>query len=218
VHNTCKIIKMKTRTYKKVLQRKENNIIQEDDENENRKRQSQDYPRVSKRSKKDKYPWFRINYKRSHTPLRLSNTSLNEACCLSGDLEEEQSIQLIPYKKYFSFKSYSFLELWKLTEDLFEHYEEQHKMFKIKKVSKATEINKLDSLSSQDVENEKIKLACSGNTSVYTNRALSKMFGVKYSQLNRCLQKKEQNIEPIIRKRGRKTKMLPQSSTLLTLI
>ena len=201
---------MTTRTYKKTLKRKDNSLVSEDNDNLNLKRKTNDDSRVLKRSKKDKYPWFRINYKRPHTPLRSANTSLDEECYLSKGLEEEQSIQLIPYKKYLTFKSYSFLELWRSTENLLNHYDSQHRTLKPKNVTKTTENNKLGSLNSLDIENEKIKLACSEDNSVYTKRALSKMFGVNYQKLRNCLQKKEQNQQPIIGKKGRKTKILPQ--------
>ena len=73
---------MEYKVYKKVLWRKGNNAIIEEEPNQSLKRKDKHILKVKKRTKKSDHPWFCMKYKKLHTPLRLADTLLTEECYL----------------------------------------------------------------------------------------------------------------------------------------
>ena len=73
---------MEYKVYKKVLWRKDNNAIIEEEAIQNLKRKDKHILKAKKRTKKSDHPWFRMKYKKPHTPLRLADTPLTEECYL----------------------------------------------------------------------------------------------------------------------------------------
>ena len=56
---------MEYKVYKKVLRRKENNAIIEEEPNQNLKRKDKDILKAKKCVKKNDHPWFHIKYKKT---------------------------------------------------------------------------------------------------------------------------------------------------------
>jgi hypothetical protein len=108
--------------------------------------------------KKDEIPKFTISYEKFHSPLILHSSQISVGSFLIQEDNEEYSLELRPYRKTLTLKTFSYIEAINEVENLLKSYETQHKALKPTKSCRKRQPNN-SNMNKLQQTNVKISLA-----------------------------------------------------------
>lgn len=198
---------METRQFKKITGYSDKELPQQNN-NPNGKRKNPNIFQTKKvKVSTEDVEEFRISYITPHSPFFGHQDIQNVSDFIMSTEEEEVLLKLYNYNKTLSFRALSHIRMHNYIDELYQKYQTEHTLLKAKNNTKRKP-KILPTVSKEDIENHKISKAIYYCNLGQNKKKVAQILGIKYSQLLKCLRKQQIGKEPIIAKRGAKTKIL----------
>lgn len=206
MHYRCKSIRQK-----KGMKRQENDYSKNDQDDsfppmipgKTKRRDQISFRRVKITPKDEKI--FQISYSNPRLEYFSCKNNFAAANLKFSSLEEECSLPLLSYKKTYTFKVLSYIQQGDLITKIYKEYDVIHTELKGPSHSKHHE--KKAKIPQMELLNSKLEMGLSGVEAGVKIETISKLLGIKKSQLYLVLKKKKNNQEPVIQTQRRPSKI-----------